>query len=182
MTTTIPTISENRFRQLVPRFRTSAYLISSRRGNISRQSRQTPLPNAGLSSLLGDMPLLKERACGDWLEIASEQLAAIAELEQGWDSYGGDPPSADAIEGAWNLLQSLGETRVVPQPHIYPSRSGGIQLEWELRGKYLDIELLSGTEARYFFSDSTTHSEAEGMLREGESLDEVITLIDSMCG
>ena len=117
-------------------------------------------------------------SCDDWLATAQDQLAAIGELGSGWDSHGADPPDLAAIHGAWSLLRSLGETGLVPKPHIYPARSGGIQLEWEGTGKYLEIEILSETEARYFFSDTTDRIEAEGVLEQGRSLDDVIELIE----
>jgi hypothetical protein len=115
---------------------------------------------------------------GEWLDEASYQLSAIASLGPGWDSYGAAPPSQNILEGAWTLLCSL--AGLVPKPHIYPARSGGVQLEWELGPKYLEIELTSEREATFFYSDPSSRFETSGQLRQDESLDEVLMLIDGI--
>jgi len=163
MTATIPTISENRFLSfsLFPRYGLRDILIS------------VPRP----------IPTVVRRGIKDsWLDIAYEQLASIGKLEHGWDSYGAAPPDMNTVEGAWNLLQSLSETGIVPKPYIYPARSGGVQLEWEHSKRYLEIELVTETEAHYFFSDPATRFEVEGTVREGDSLDEVLALIARVRG
>jgi len=161
MIATRATISENEYRRLEPGYFRRDYLISTPRVRSSSARRLTE---------------------DGWLDYAQEQLSAIGELNRGWDSHGAAPPAQSAIQGAWNLLLSLYETRTVPKPHIYPTRSGGIQFEWELGQRYLEIELLSETEAAYFYSDLSTRFETEGTLREGESLDEVIGLISRVRG
>jgi hypothetical protein len=77
-------------------------------------------------------------------------------------------------------LCSLAETGLVPKPHIYPARSGGVQLEWESGPMYLEIELISEREAEFFYSDPSTRFETSGQLRQDETLDEVLMLIDGM--
>jgi hypothetical protein len=176
----IPTISRNRLSRIDQWIDADDYLISSRRPSYYTRTRGNESADR-LAELLRIACHRRQRRYGEWLEFAGEQLSSIAELEPGWDSNGSDPPSADAIAGTWNLLNSLYETGLVPKPHIYPARSGGIQLEWEIGPRYLEIELLSGTEATYLYSDQESSIETEGRLREEESLDDVVALIDRVC-
>jgi hypothetical protein len=161
MIATIPTISESRYKTLVPRFGLHDILIS--------MPRQEPT-------------IARRAGTSNWLDWAYEQLLSIGALEHGWDSHGGAPPDENTIVGAWSLLQSLGEAGMVPKPHIFPARSGGVQFEWEHGDRYFEIELVSETEARFFFSDRNAHQEIEGILHEGDSLDDVHTFIDRVRG
>lgn len=165
MIATRSTISENRIRRLEgPRF-SGDYLISGTQTGIVHD--EWPGFSSRRSAVRHD----------DWLDTAREQLEAIGELTAGWNSYGADPPDAAAIQGAWSLLQSLHRTGVIPKPHLYPTPSGGIQLEWESAGHYLEIELLGETKAKYFFSDADGRYETEGFLEQDKPLDDVIKLI-----
>ncbi len=73
------------------------------------------------------------------MQWASDQLDEIAKLGPDWDSYGGDPPSPQAIATAYNLLQAVYEIfgRLTPeqsQPQVVaPRAGGGIQIEWGTR-------------------------------------------------
>jgi hypothetical protein len=156
------THDRNRVRNYDPTFVSDDYLIS-----------------AGASDPIGTNRS-RIRRPGSWLDTAAQQLSAIADLDTGWDSHGAAPPRLDIVDGAWSLLRSLSDTGFVPKPHIYPARSGGVQLEWEIGPYYLEIELISEREANFFFSDAASGFEAEGSLRQGESLDEVVNLIDGM--
>ncbi len=156
------------------------YLISAQRNTGIQDARRTWLLSRNLARVIGARVAIRQRRVGEWLELAREQLSAIADLVPGWDSHGGAPPCTHTIQGAWNLLLSLDETGVVPKPHIYPTPGGGVQLEWEADERYLEIELLSETEAEYFYSDTKLRTEFEGTLHEGESLDELVSLIDGI--
>ena len=180
MSTMIPTISRNRISQVDRLVDSGEYSISAPWPNSVSYSGSTQ-SNYRLSEFLRIASGGRKTRNGGWLLIAAEQLCAIAELGRGWDSYGGDAPNLATIEGAWTLLNSLHNTGLVPKPHIYPSRSGGVQFEWEERGRYLEIELLTGSEASYFYSDSSSKFETKGQLRENESLDDVVALIDRIC-
>jgi hypothetical protein len=177
MRATIPTISENRIRRFAPGLYSDDYLISTRRSD--RREVRSRSDKVDRWSLLVAKAIGKQ-VLAPWIELIREQLIAISELKSGWDSHGSAAPGLEVIQGALNLAESLHETGLVPKPHIYPTRSGGVQFEWEVGEKYLEIELLSQTQAVYFYSDLRDRYEAEGELREGESLDDVIELIDSM--
>lgn len=109
--------------------------------------------------------------------FAEIQIDAIRSLRKGWDSYGADPPDEPTLEAGRSLLWSLSEVVEIPKPHIYPTRSGGIQFEWELDGRYIELEVDSPQTATWYFCDEKTHAEEEGTLRVSDSLEEIVVLI-----
>lgn len=55
-------------------------------------------------------------------------LQALIDLDEDWDSYGALPPSPTALTFAWRAASSLLELGARPQ--VFPTRRGGVQLEW----------------------------------------------------
>lgn len=62
-----------------------------------------------------------------WLDVALARLGGLADLPDGWDSYGAPPISPVAIAAA---AQGLRECADLPRPYVYPTTAGGVQLEW----------------------------------------------------
>jgi hypothetical protein len=115
-----------------------------------------------------------------WLDQAREQLAAIRRLPRGWDSYGADPPISEIVDAAMTLLESLHSTGLVPKPHIYPTRSGGVQFEWENGARYFEIEIVSSTVAELFYSDAVSHVQNPGRFSLGDPLEPLLASIRSV--
>ncbi|MDR1427746.1 MAG: hypothetical protein LBJ08_08335 [Bifidobacteriaceae bacterium] len=61
--------------------------------------------------------------------LLGKRLIQLAELDDGWLGDGGSQVSLDAIEFARDLVADLDEDGK-PIPRIYPTASGGLQLEW----------------------------------------------------
>ena len=99
-----------------------------------------------------------------WFPRAEEQLTAIAALARGWDSNGAAPPEDTTIHGAMSLLLSLCDDPDLPQPHIHPTRSGGVQFEWESGDRYFEIEVHGERAATYVYSDDATGEETSGTI------------------
>ena len=55
----------------------------------------------------------------------ASRLNALKDLGKGWDSYGADPISHEAIERAHKLLEAM-----TAAPLIFPTVDGGIELMW----------------------------------------------------
>ena len=113
---------------------------------------------------------------------ASERIRKLATLEPGWDGYGGEPPTEQAIETTARLLiavYSLTHGKL-DSPFIAPSPDGGLDLEWELdSGTELMLVIPpTGTEVRYLL-DKTTSSgdtlESEGILAEDGALNALVS-------
>jgi hypothetical protein len=111
----------------------------------------------------------------DWLPEALRQLDAIEELPDGWDSRGGGRPNPSFVAAARKLLTALLKAMDdVPKPHIHPTPSGGVQFHWESSSLYFEIEVLDADTAQYYFLDRGKPTEAEGQVKLGGPLDEIV--------
>jgi hypothetical protein len=92
-------------------------------------------------------PLVRssEDAGARLLREVEERLAELAEFGPDWDSYGGDPPTAQAIAGARSLLTRVveaygAEYSAVMRPFaIAPIADGGVLVEWRAPGRLLSV-------------------------------------------
>lgn len=67
----------------------------------------------------------------------TDQISELRLLQPNWDSYGGNPPTQEALDAALGLATTLASAvQLVPCP------SGAIQLEWHL-GDW-DIQMYIG--------------------------------------
>jgi hypothetical protein len=107
--------------------------------------------------------------CG-WLEDVAVQFGAIANLPDGWDGDGALRPDVRSLEAAWGLLTSLCRAEEMTRPHVNPTRSGGVQLEWENGSRYFEIEVVAERAATYLYRDSDSSLEDTGEIFEGEPL------------
>ena len=117
-----------------------------------------------------------------WWEQALRQLSAIARLPKGWDSHGSDSPEPQLVDAATGLLWLLCAAGDVPQPHINPTPSGGVQFEWESADRYFEIEVAAESAAGWFFQDRSARLEAEGELEAGYPIDEAVDYIRRVQG
>jgi hypothetical protein len=79
---------------------------------------------------------------------AMRRLGEIGRLAPNWDSYGSPPPSRIAIETVVDLLTSV-DDRNLPPVRILPVSGGGVQLEWRLSNRELQLEISSDGTAQY---------------------------------
>lgn len=69
---------------------------------------------------------------------AGRRLDDLLDLQPGWDSYGGRPPSPELIAYAAAQLSGL-KALHLPPPNIAPSGDGQILATW--RGRGIEVEL-----------------------------------------
>ena len=87
-------------------------------------------------------------------ELSQWQIDAIRKLDQlhalprDWDSYGSSPPSEIAVKAAVRLILDIDFDYFV-SPHIVPISGGGVQLEWSLGSREVEIEIDSEGSAEY---------------------------------
>src|SRR5687768_491011 len=87
------------------------------------------------------------------LRPLGEVLQSLAELREDWDSYGAIPPSPMALERAWHHASALVEHGLA-MPEVFPTRSGGIQLEWHRESVELEWEIdADGATGVFIFDD-----------------------------
>ena len=74
-----------------------------------------------------------------------ECLRTIEELSRlpfNWDSYGSPPVQSAAVHGALQVLLAARANEQSPAPRVVPVSGGGLQLEWRIGGRELDVEIL----------------------------------------
>jgi hypothetical protein len=113
----------------------------------------------------------------DWLPGVRLQLDAIEILPRGWDSYGSPSPDARIVEAGWALLLCLCEAGGLAKPHVNPTRSGGVQFEWEVGDRYFELEVVAERAATYLYCDDAAGVEESGEVFEEESLEAVLDYI-----
>jgi len=116
-----------------------------------------------------------------WLADVAQEFDVIANLRAGWDTYGAPQPDLKILNTGWSLLLSLCDKAVVPRPCVNPTRTGGIQFEWEEETRYFEIEVVDEATAVYFYRDDDMACEEEGELTVGNPLDEILDYI-ARCG
>jgi len=71
---------------------------------------------------------------------AMRRLGEIVNLPQNWDSYGSPPPTSTAIEIVMDLLLTI-DNPSLPAPRVVPVSGGGLQLEWNVSPRELQLEI-----------------------------------------
>jgi hypothetical protein len=93
-----------------------------------------------------------------------EALRDLVGLQSNWDSYGALPPSRSALVHTWELASRLVEVGM-PIPQVFPTRSGGVQLEWHVPRASLEWELDADVPSGVFvFDDHATGERIDGEL------------------
>ena len=76
------------------------------------------------------------------LREMTAKLSGFMGLPPDWDGYGAKPTSASAAIQAVSILAKLVKAGGRP-PQLVPTNTGGVQLEWHVGGKDVEIEVLS---------------------------------------
>ena len=94
-------------------------------------------------STTGDLNYIREVAA---------KLNLLADLRHNWDGEGGEPIQGRIITIASELLLPLSRLQP-PIPRIAPVLGGGIQFEWEIGGRELEIEILPNGSVEYLTAE-----------------------------
>jgi hypothetical protein len=135
-----------------------------------------PLSTAVLSGRLlvpwpdapgGETELVEEISIPDFATADLHSIIArveeLIDLPAGWDSYGAGRVRPDAALHAIKVY-SLLVREAFPAPHLVPTVSGGVQLEWHLPGMDLEIEVLGRGRLQVFLEDEGTGQAIEESL------------------
>lgn len=101
---------------------------------------------------------------GAWAIEPIRTALELATLEAGWDAEGSPPPTREAVRVAINIITVIAELDIhdLPGPRIVPVPGGGVQLEWQLGDRYLEIEVAPDGSAGYLaVSDTGEEDEQE---------------------
>ncbi len=75
-------------------------------------------------------------------------LENLRELAEDWDSYGSPAVSERLIQNAKAFLNSV-EDMHLPKTFVVPVSGGGVQLEWNVVDKELEVDFLQDNLVRY---------------------------------
>ena len=117
-------------------------------GSVERsqlQSKRQELPKAPewipVSDPTSDEHLFIVTTQPKWLLKAKYDLKRVAVLPENWDSYGSPSISDELLANAEDFLNIL-DVKLIPPPFVAPISGGGIQLEWCLGERELEIEFV----------------------------------------
>jgi hypothetical protein len=99
------------------------------------------------------------RASDALIQEAVNEVRSFSELAPNWDSYGGEPPTPQAMTAAEALLVttqrvlggSVGE-HIEPE-YVAPRADGGVQIEWAARSVKVAVEVSATGSLGYLFVD-----------------------------
>lgn len=75
----------------------------------------------------------------EWKRQAVRSLVGILSRRTDWDSYGSPPPSPIAVANAIQTILNLDINYFLP-PQVAPVGGGGVQLEWNIGSRGLELE------------------------------------------
>ena len=76
-----------------------------------------------------------------WQIQVLKAVCQLANLRYDWDSYGSPPISSVGLTASTRLIAMI-NPEDLPVPQVFPVPSGGIQLEWTVGQRELEIEIL----------------------------------------
>ncbi len=126
---------------------------------------------------------LEQLCISDSLPTWEQRFKQLRQLPENWDSYGAPRISDKAIEKGRSILTVLMAAGFSQQFFVAPSPNGGIEIEWELPGKELALEIPpTGEPITYLLVETTTTGEdheAEEATLEMEGLEQLLQRISA---
>lgn len=96
-----------------------------------------------------------------WQTSVAEKISSYRLLPNNWNSYGSPPPSSFAIQKALSFVTRLMNEKQ-PRPRVTPVSGGGIQFEWTLGERQIEVEFLRDGTIEYLLADTKIDSETTG--------------------
>ncbi len=122
--------------------------------------------------------VIPTRDLPSWLRASLPRLLRLCDMQPDWDSYGSPPPSFALVKDIAGWLR-LAEKETLPEPEVVPTSSGGIQLEWYLGKRELEIEFTTNGQLEYLRSDNERREEEEDIIKD---LDDLRSLLEWLIG
>ena len=96
-----------------------------------------------------------------WVKDIVPVARRIQSLPTGWDGRGSPPPSANLMTQVLLSLQ-FAEIETLPAPNVVPVPGGGVQLEWCLAERELEVEFKPDGRAEYLETTVASGESSEG--------------------
>ncbi len=109
-----------------------------------------------------------------------ERVEELRHLEDDWDSYGGSVPLKSTLDFALAFTRGLcriflSHDAELPPPFIVPTRNGGVQLEWKIGRRELELEIPAAGQFKYLWVAGT--EESEGSISRWDAIRQVWQLV-----
>jgi len=75
-----------------------------------------------------------------WQVEGIKRLIRVLKLPENWDSYNSQPPSQIAVNLGIRILAEINQEDILP-PTVVPVSGGGVQLEWSVALRELELEI-----------------------------------------
>ncbi len=115
-----------------------------------------------------------------WTPWAERLLLPLFHYSENWDGYNAAAPHFETMVTAAALLANLRAYFLTPEPHVSPTRDGGVSLEWEADSKYLEIEVDSPTTLTYLYKDSAANRRQTDSFAEDAIPEEFFRVLQQM--
>ena len=102
-----------------------------------------------------------------WFYPTLSCFQQLGQMPEGWDSYGADVISDEAIVGAAEVLAQLQLPFGAAPPSVVPGSSGSVQLEWHQAGADVEIHISPEGHTTVFLSEAGDELEFEAL--DGEA-------------
>jgi hypothetical protein len=127
----------------------------------------TPTRNAASASrrpTMASVGVIPMQHTNAWILSAAQRIRELSALRQGWDGENGPSVTDQALASAGSLLEQLAKPRIGFAPHVGPVVGGGLQLEWTVGVKSLEIEVLP--DGRFEFLAARGNEMQEGEIHD----------------
>ncbi len=74
-----------------------------------------------------------------WKKLCMKKIDEFEQFEDNWDSYDALPFKKGYLDFIRSFIEDLRND--IPQPSVVPINDGSIQLEWDVNGKHLEMEI-----------------------------------------
>lgn len=130
-------------------------MTTSARAEVRPQRR--PLPE--LNQTQWSVDVVPTRTKAEWTSDLLRAVEELGRLESGWDGGRSPPISASVLETARRVLLGAASNNSAPAPHVAAVPGGGIQFEWHLSSRILELEILPSCDLSYLCVDGETEEE-----------------------
>lgn len=88
----------------------------------------------------------------DWWNSVMRQCLALAGLPPNWDTYGARPVNSITAAAAVRFLRRVVPSSLKIGPFVVPTATGGLQFEWSIGGRHLEVEYAAPTQVSILYS------------------------------
>ncbi|MCX6647577.1 MAG: hypothetical protein NTY09_14635 [bacterium] len=93
-----------------------------------------------------------------WFNTILQKINKLSSLPLNWDEYGAKKIGREVIIGAIQLLSTISQEST-PEPYVFPTATGGIQIEWHTEEVDLEVEVTEDGSILVVYEGPDQHDE-----------------------